>query len=161
MHKIMGFLEEHLVPVAGRFASQKYMAAIQSAFIVIMPFLVISSFFLILESLPIPGYVEFVNSIFGKGWQASLDYPVTAIFSLMSLYFSAILGFKLAQSYKLDTAAVTVLSTACYLIVTPFGVKVADKTFSAIPMDWLGAKGLFVAMLMTFVSVEVFRFIIN
>ena len=157
MDRVMAFLENQVMPRAARVAEQTHMAAIQQAFVVIMPYLIISSFFLVIANLPIPGYNDFMSGIFGSGWKACLDYPVAAIFGLMSLHLSGMLGLKLAQRYKLDVGAVTVLSTVCFLIVTPFNIKVAEKTYACIPTDWLGAKGLFVAMIMAIISTEIFR----
>ena len=52
MHKISQFIEEKVAPVATRLSSQKYLKALQSTFLFLIPFFTIGSFALVLISPP-------------------------------------------------------------------------------------------------------------
>ena len=73
------------MPVAGKVAEQRHLLAIRDGLVLTMPFLIIGSIFLIISTLPIPGYSEFMVSLFGKNWNVALGYPVSATFNIMAL----------------------------------------------------------------------------
>ncbi|MGV2720122.1 UNVERIFIED_CONTAM: oligo-beta-mannoside permease IIC protein, partial [Klebsiella pneumoniae] len=76
MAGFISFLEDRVMPVAGRIAEQKHLQAIRDGIILTMPLLIIGSLFLIIGFIPIPGYSEFMSGIFGDQWLAKLLYPV-------------------------------------------------------------------------------------
>lgn len=61
-------MEEKIMPVAGKIAGQRHLSALRDGIILTMPLIIIGSVFLILTSLPIPGYADFMASVFGKEW---------------------------------------------------------------------------------------------
>ncbi|MCY7907305.1 PTS transporter subunit EIIC, partial [Bacillus inaquosorum] len=66
-------------------AGQRHLSALRDGIILTMPLIIIGSVFLILTSLPIPGYADFMTSVFGKEWADKLGYPVNASFDIMAM----------------------------------------------------------------------------
>ena len=57
---------DKFIEIMGEFAQIKAVAALRDGFIMTTPFTICGSVFLLLANLPIPGYPEFMASMFGK-----------------------------------------------------------------------------------------------
>lgn len=168
MNRFISVLEKNIMPVAGRIAEQRHLQAIRDGIILSMPLLIIGSLFLILGYLPIPGYNEFMANLFGDQWLEKLLYPVGATFDIMALVVSFGVAYRLAEKYKVDALSAGAISLAAFLLATPYkvpfvpdGAKKAIVVSGGIPVQWVGSKGLFVAMILAIVSTEIYRKIIQ
>ncbi|MFV9510574.1 PTS cellobiose transporter subunit IIC [Tepidibacillus sp. LV47] len=168
MEKFIKFLEEHVMPIAGKIAEQRHLQAIRDGIILAMPLLIIGSVFLVLGFLPIPGYNEFMARTFGEQWLTKLLYPVGATFDLMALFVSFGVAYRLAEKYKVDALSAGAISVAAFLLATPFNVmftppgsKEVFTVGGAIPQALMGSKGMFVAMILAILSTEIYRKIIQ
>ena len=92
-----------------------------------------------------------------------LLYPVDATFGLMALVACFGIGYRLSEKYKLDALAGATLSVMGFMIVTPFKIALPDGNFvgGGIPMVYMGSQGLFVAMIMAILCVEIFRIVVQ
>ncbi|PJW21074.1 PTS system, cellobiose-specific IIC component [Geobacillus thermodenitrificans] len=168
MDRFIRVLEEHVMPVAGRIAEQRHLQAIRDGIILSMPLLIIGSLFLIIGFLPIPGYNEWMAKWFGEHWLDKLLYPVGATFDIMALVVSFGVAYRLAEKYKVDALSAGAISLAAFLLATPYqvpftpeGAKEMIMVSGGIPVQWVGSKGLFVAMILAIVSTEIYRKIIQ
>ena len=159
MSKVITILEDKLVPVAAWIAQNKYINGIRRAFIMMMPLLMIGSIFLMISAFPLPAYQRGMTSLFGEGWKDVLDIPVSATFSLIALYVAFLVAQQLAKQFELDSIAVGLLSLASFLILTPLGYSTEHG--AVITFDWLGSKGMFVAMVIGVLTVKIFQFFVN
>lgn len=162
------FLENRVMPVAGRIAEQKHLQAIRDGIILTLPLLIIGSLFLIIGFLPIPGYNDFMSSAFGENWLTKLLYPVNATFDIMALIVSFGVAYRLAEKYKVDPLSAGAISVAAFLLATPYktmftpeGASAAVEVGGVIPVALMGSQGLFVAMLLAIISTEIYRKIIQ
>ncbi|MDQ4711868.1 PTS cellobiose transporter subunit IIC [Bacillus subtilis] len=161
-------MEEKIMPVAGKIAGQRHLSALRDGIILTMPLIIIGSVFLILTSLPIPGYADFMASVFGKEWADKLGYPVNASFDIMAMIAAFGIAYRLAESYGVDALSAGAISIAAFLLATPFEVPFTPHGSTesimvggGIPITLLGSKGLFVAMLIALFSTEIYRYIIQ
>ncbi len=159
MSKVIGFLEEKLVPVAVWIEKNKYINGIRRAFIMLMPLLMIGSIFLMIQAFPLPAYQNAMGRLLGENWKTIFDIPVTATFSMIAVYVSFLVAQQLAKQFELDSIAVGLLSLASFLILTPL-----EKTTDfgeVLTFQWLGSKGMFIAMLIGLGTVIIFRFFVT
>ncbi|MEW4309479.1 PTS cellobiose transporter subunit IIC [Rossellomorea marisflavi] len=168
MSAIQTFLDEKLMPIAGRISEQRHLQAVRDGIILSLPLLIIGSFFLIVGYLPISGYNEFMAGIFGAGWLDKLLYPVGATFDLLGLFVSFGVAYRLAEKYKVDPLSAGIISVSAFMLATPFNVlftpEGSDKAVEvggAIPQALMGSQGMFVAILLAILSTEIFRKIIQ
>lgn len=159
MNKLITILEEKLVPVAAWIERNKYINGIRRAFIMLMPLLMIGSLFLMIQAFPLPAYQRMMANFMGENWKEIFDFPVSATFSMLAVYISFLVGQQLAKQFGLDDIAVGLLSMASFLILTPLGKT--EEYGSVITFEWLGSKGMFIAMIVGLVSMIIFRFFIN
>ncbi|MED1791361.1 PTS cellobiose transporter subunit IIC [Brevibacillus nitrificans] len=168
MAGFISFLENRVMPVAGRIAEQKHLQAIRDGIILTMPLLIIGSLFLIIGFIPIPGYGDFMAGIFGDKWLTKLLYPVNATFDIMALIVGFGVAYRLAEKYKVDPLSAGAISVAAFLLATPYntmftpeGASTAVEVGGVIPVALMGSKGLFVAMILALLSTEIYRKIIQ
>ncbi len=162
MDKLTGFLEEKLMPVAGKLGEQRHLQAIRDGVMMTMPFLIVGSVFLVLGFIPIPGYPEFMARIFGDAWLAKLMYPVGVTFDLMAVIGCLGISYRLCEKYKVEALSGAIIALVSFLLVTPFTIITPNGPVGGgIPTALMGSKGLFVAMLMAIVSTEIYRVIVQ
>jgi cellobiose PTS system EIIC component len=168
MSNFNSFLEEKVMPVAAKIGAQRHLLALRDGIIATMPFIVIGSFFMILANLPIPGYADWMTSIFGPNWAAKLSYPVDATFNIMSLIAAFAVAYRLAETYKLDAMSAGTISVAAFMLSTPFsfqfmpvGAKAGILVTGAISKAFLSSKGLFVALLIGILATEIYRWVVK
>ena len=159
MNKIITILEEKLVPVAAWIQKNKYINGIRRAFIMVMPLLMIGSLFLMIQAFPLPEYQNMMSSLMGENWKDVFDIPVLATFSMLGLYVSFLVGQQLAKQFEMDSVSVGFLSLVSFLILTP--LSKTTEYGNVLTFDWLGSKGMFIAIIIGLVTTLIFRFFIE
>lgn len=168
MEKFMKWMEEKFVPVAAKISSQRHLVAIRDSFISILPITMVGSVAVLLNvifrDLPnnygFPGFAEFmapVISINGVVWFASI--------AILSLVFIISLGYNIAKSYNVNALAGALVAFASFIAFLPqeasFDTTINEATvhvtqWGYINLDYLGAKGLFPAMIIGIVAVIIY-----
>ncbi|MGH4123734.1 MAG: PTS cellobiose transporter subunit IIC [Clostridium sp.] len=168
MSKMMDTIEEKLMPVAEKLATNRYLLAIRDGFMLAMPLIIIGAMSLLFANLPIKGYEPFMAKLFGSNWTEFFTVPYHATMTLMTIFVIMGMSNSLSKHYKIEGMSTAVISLAAFLILTPFftmftpeGAKLAFKVGEVIPTEWLGSKGLFVGMLSAIFATEIVRFVVN
>ncbi|SEN93478.1 PTS system, cellobiose-specific IIC component [Amphibacillus marinus] len=156
MDKFMASMNKKLIPIAKAFDTNRYLDAIKNGFFGVMPFLIIGSFLLIFGNLPIEGYPEFMQSIFGAGWDSIFNIPFEATMNIMTLFVIMGTAKSLAKHYKINELNASIAAVVAFIILTPF-IFAGEE--SGIPTGAFGATGLFLGLISAIVSVEILRFI--
>lgn len=147
MNRFNAFMERYFVPVAGKISEQRHLKAIRDGIIAAMPLLIIGSVFLIISDPPIESWSSFMEPYAEK-----LTIPVNATFEILGLVAVFGIAYSLARSYDIDGLSAGVLSLAAFMVVTPL----TDE--GNIPLALMGAEGLFIAIVISIFTVEVYRF---
>ena len=163
MDGVIGFLEKHLMPVAGRIGNQKHVQAIRDGIIVTMPLTIIGSVFLIIGNFPIPAYTKWLAE---TGIAEKLGYPVTASFGLMGVIACIGIAYRLSEKYNVDALTGAVLSLCTFVLVTPYNIPFLQDgkeigTVGGIAFSFLDSGGLFVGLIMSIFTVEIYRIIVQ
>lgn len=151
MKGLMTFLEEKIQPIGMKVGSQKHLLAVRDGLVLSMPLIIVGSIFLVLSSLPIPGYSELVAKVFGDNWTSNMSFVVNATFGVMALISSFGIASSLVRSYRQDGNTAGMISLCSFLLVTPL---TADQ---GIDMAYMGSKGLFVAIIIGLLVGEIYR----
>ncbi len=151
MEKLFAWLDRRLIPIMTKLSEQRHLRAVRDGIISTIPLIIVGSFFLIIAFPPIPALAAIV-----KPHAAEILLPFRLTMGLMALYAAHSIGYHLARSYKLDGVAGGVLALAAFLL-TSLPVAVEGKGL-ALLMDNLGGGGMFVAIIMAIVAVEILRF---
>ena len=176
--KIMHFIEEKVLPIAGKVASNRYLNAIRDGFVFAVPFLIVGSFILLILNLPLTDknnflYLEWYTNLMAK-YKADLMQPFNVSMGIMCMFIVYGIGYSLSGHYNLNSITGGFLSLFGFLLVSakveyvPI-VEAVSKSFLVAPntsipvMDvrFMDAKGLFVAIIFGIVSIEIFRFLVH
>ena len=167
---LIDVLERKLVPLANVVGKNKYLLTLRDTFSMIMPLLIVGSIFTLVGSFPFKPWTEFLASVqLGDQTLAQLiGVPATITVSMMALFVAFLMGYNFAEHEDLpDRVSAGMCSLLSWLLLmplytlfTPEGADEAVKVAS-IPMDWVGSKGVFVAMIIGFVSVKIFGWFVH
>nr|WP_288824351.1 PTS transporter subunit EIIC [uncultured Clostridium sp.] len=154
MNNLTGLIEKYFVPMAGKLSKNKFLKAISNGFSVLLPITMIGAIFTLLANLQIAPYQSFVKAvhlkeIFGFAPKVTTD--------MLAVYAVFLIGKALAEQFDFDDNVSTIvgaLSLFSFLVLIPLGVSAkAEKSqeivsiAGAMPTTYLGAAGLFTAMI--------------
>lgn len=159
MDKFLNKMEESLVPIAFKLDSNRYLSAIKSGFFGITSILIVGAMFLLLSSLPIEGYPEFMAGLMGENWQSFFLVPNDMTLNMMNVFVMMGMSRSLARYYKVDDLGPMILTLVAFFIMTP--LVVSEEGASALPMADLGSTGVFLGMITAIVVSEIYRWIIQ
>lgn len=150
MEAIIKFLNDRFMPFAGKLAEQRHLKALREGIVAVMPLLLIGSLFLIIAYPPIESLDKAIEP-----FRNDLLKVSRATFGIMALAASFSIAYSLAASYRLDSLASGIISISAFLLSVP-----AAKD-GGLATEWLGSKGLFVAMVLALLAVEIQRTFMN
>jgi len=152
-----------LSPLAAKLGNQRHLRAISTGMMFSLPFIVIGSFFLIFAnpSINMEQYNPETANVFMRFLAAWKEFAV-ANYDLITAPYNLTMGiiglisafgiaYSLANEYKLNAAMTGMIATVVYaMICTPV---VEGK----IDLNYLGTNGLFVAIIVGLLVVEICR----
>lgn len=154
MDKFIGFMEKHFIPIASKIGSQRHLVAIRDGFIVTMPLMILGSFGVLINNLPIPAYIDCMNGVFGEGtWQAFGNNLSAGTFSILGLLIAFTVAYNLAKSYNQDALGAGAISVASFFALG----AMATGPDGLLTAAGLGSQGLFLALIVSIISTEIFR----
>ena len=151
-------LFDKFVDFMGRFAEIRAVAALRDGFIMTTPFTVCGSVFLLLANLPIPGYPEFMASLFGADWTAPLNAVAGGTFSILALIVVLVVTYKYVEAEGCDAIMASVLALSTFLILLPptLATQSGETIGDLIPKAWAGSNGVITAILVSFAASWIF-----
>ncbi|WP_373600735.1 PTS sugar transporter subunit IIC [Paraclostridium bifermentans] len=164
-NKFLDKLDKVLSPIGAKIGSQRHLNAISTGMMMTLPLIVVGSLFLIIANPPInPELVDVNNTnIFIKfllSWKefavnnyATITAPFDMTMGLLGLMSAFSIAYKLASDYKMNASMSGLISTSLFFMIC------APSNEGNIPMSFLGADGLFVAIIIGIISVEISRFV--
>ncbi|WP_312694272.1 PTS sugar transporter subunit IIC [Caproiciproducens sp.] len=158
-------IEKHLLPLANKIQRQKYLQALQNAFLTFMPLTIIGSLATIIIS-PFYDYTTMSQTAssyaFFKAWGVFVENyggPFAllnaATLGSISLYTAMGCSYFLARHYKINTIISPILTIVTFLLLDSSSV---DGGFST---AFFGGEGLFAAILIAIFVTEFYRFLIT
>lgn len=148
-------LEEKLLPIASKIGSNKVLISIRDGITLSMPLIIIGSLFMIIASLPIKAWTDWLTAIGVDGY---LWKGVDSSFGLMGLIASFGVANSYARQKNADGVSAGIIALSSFIVVTPF---VTGEAGSGIPVGYMGSKGLFVALVLGIISAAIFAWFIK
>ncbi len=160
-------LDKTLSPIGAKIGEQRHLKSISTGMMMTLPLIVIGSLFLIIANPPVNPELVDPNTanVFMKfllAWKnfavenyATLTTPYDMTMGMAGLMSAFTIAYCLAGEYKMKNAMAGLISTSVFLMVC------APASEGSIPLSFLGADGLFVAIIIGLLSVEITRFVEN
>lgn len=122
----------------------KYVAAIRSGMVAIVPLTIVGGLFMIVAYLPVPGWEARVAP-----YLPLLRIPVSATFGILAVVACIAIAYDLGRALGQEPLASASLATISFLLIQ------VDPATGALATDALGSAGLFTAILVALVAVRV------
>lgn len=135
--------------------SNKYIQTLSEGMMGLLPIMIIGSIAILLGQFSIGGYQSFIET---TGIKSALSILSTVTINFMALYATFLIGYKLAIKFDVDGLLAGIFSVMAFFIVTP--MPTLDDVL-AIDVGYLGAKGLFVGMIVAMLATRVYAFFIQ
>lgn len=151
--KFEAIMNRIFVPLAHKVDNQPHLSAIKAGMVAMTPFTILGSFFAIIPALPNMLGENNPVSQFILSNEEILNLPVTLSIGLIGLYACMAISYNLGNHYKLYIPGCITLSTFSFLFLA--------ATFSedgSLLLTNMGAKGLFTAMFVALLTVELYNF---
>lgn len=168
-NKFMKFLEEKLMPAATKLSEQRHLKAIRDGLMSTIPLTIIGGISLILAFPPVDPELTKPTNIFNRlllGWynwaQANANViitPYNMTMAIMSLFVAFAIGYSLGKHYE-EKYGTNPLSSGVIAGVV-FLLVAAPAEGGMIPTTYLDAKGLFTAMIVGLITVEITKNLLN
>ncbi|EGO65038.1 PTS sugar transporter subunit IIC [Acetonema longum] len=146
---------QKLQAMAGKLQQNKELNAISSGLVSLLPVLIIGAFSTLFSSMPIEGYQKFLAS---HGLKQLIALPAEMTTNMIAVYAAFLIAYKLGELLEQDGLTVGIISLMSFLVLTPFAVL--DKV-KALPYTYLGAAGLFAAIIVGLVSTRIYTFVVQ
>ncbi|AEE91775.1 PTS system, lactose/cellobiose family IIC subunit [Tepidanaerobacter acetatoxydans Re1] len=173
LQKIQDILQAKVAPIAGAISSQRHISAVKDGLMFTVPLTILGGFALILAQPPVdPNIIKPVNFFykFLLGWKEwatvnaqTLMIPYNMTIGLLGLFAVVAIAYNLASSYEMNPLSESISALLTFLAVVAPATIVDTNRPSAlfISTDYLGAKGIFTAIIIALLTVEISRFLIN
>lgn len=160
MEAFTAFLEQHILPIANKMSSQRWLRAIRDAFMSILPITLFGGIATIISSAPAvePGTNAILEAWanFASSNSVLLTWANTMTMGAMSVYIAVGVTYFLCKHYKLDPFIPIVITLAGVLLncFQPMELGWDGKTAE---ISYLDGKGLLVAIFISIVTVETYH----
>lgn len=159
-----GFFEKlssYLVPIAGRLNNNRYLSVLRDAFMLSFPLTIFGSIVVVLMNLPFLDKIMSESSL--NTFRSAFNIAPQATMNIMTIFVVFGIGYYLSKSYNVEAVFGGAIALASFLILTPFFLEVEGKEAiqNVISVDRLGAKGMFLGMIVAFTSTEIYRFLVQ
>ncbi len=136
-----------LVQALTALSENTYLSAIRAGMVAVVPLTIIGGLFMIAAHPPVSGWDSRVAP-----YRDLLQIPVTATFGLLAVVACFSIAYDLGQRLKQDAMVSASMATVIFLLIQ------LDVTGTTLTMENLGSKGLFTAILVALVTVQVQKF---
>jgi len=154
-------LSQFLVPIAGKLNNNRYLTVLRDAFMLSFPLTIFGSIFVVLTNLPF--LKKFMSAESIASFQSLFGIANSATMGIMSIFVVFGIGYYLSKSYNVEAVFGGAIALVSFLLLTPFVVQpeTGEAISGVIPVDRLGAKGMFLGMITAFIAGEIYRTIVQ
>lgn len=167
MDKITQFIEERIAPPLIKFSQLKYVQVMQRTGLGIMSLLVVGSIFLLVASFPIPAWTEFLGDFRWTIAAASgVGTGFIALYTVITTSYALVEYYNKEKGENTDIVQPMILAVASFLLLNPAKtvttlVDGIEGSYTGVPTLYLGAVGVFAALIIGIITVEIYRFVVN
>lgn len=142
--------EERLIKWAGALQQNLVLNVISQSFMMIFPFMMIGSIFSLIAGLPFEGWT---NALAQSGLDKILTIPVQYTTEFISIYVSFAMAYNYCikkgnRKQAISAGLISIFAFMCLIPYSTVGEGFAAEV--AVSFYWIGARGMFVAILVAF-----------
>lgn len=168
MNVLIKLIEEKFVPLAAKIGSQKHLSAIRDAFASLMPLIMAGAIAVLLNNVFFVPWGLLANFIGPESsfivWTSTYIAPIfsaidSGSLSIMSLGLAFSLGYKRAEYEGKDAISTALVTVGCFIVCGALTRN--NELVASYVTHYLGAQGLFVALVIGLVAPEIYMWGVN
>ncbi|MGN1344361.1 MAG: PTS sugar transporter subunit IIC, partial [Traorella sp.] len=168
MNRFIQLIENKFVPIAGRIGSQKHLSAIRDAFASLMPLIMAGAIGVLLNNVFFVPWGLLANFIGPESdfiiWTSEYIAPIfsaidSGSLSIISLGLVFSLGYKRSEYEGHDALSCALVSVGCFIVCG--ALMRNNELVASYVTHYLGAQGLFVALIIGLVAPEIYMWGVN
>ncbi|MFR0814220.1 MAG: PTS transporter subunit EIIC [Enterococcus casseliflavus] len=136
---------------ANKFGSISYIKAITDGVSAVIPAIIIGSLYTLLGNIQFQPYLDFLES---TGIKSYLSIPNNTTMGIISILLTFTVAYNFAHNFKQDGVSAGIISVCSFILLIPF--ELLESGSKAIPVVWLGAQGMFMAMIVGVITGKLF-----
>lgn len=169
MEKILGFLEEKIMPFANKLGQQRHLLAIRDGFLSMIALTMVASIATLVNNIPIDAVKKFLTETnIGQQVYTLCQNISWGAFSFMSIFACLAIAQALWRSYGKNGYEAGLVATAVFLGIskqtvsfTPEGASETILVKGGLAASNFGATALFTAIIVALLTVELLRYLSN
>ncbi len=154
MDKLTKALEKVLMPISAKISGNKSLQAVAKGFISILTVTLVGSIFYLIGNFPVPAWTNFLTN---AGLTNYILIPYNVTIGLLAVYTAFTISYAYVTAEKGDAFSAGIVSLISFFIVTPFVTNENGELLYN--FNWLGSKGLFVAIIVAVIVAKICVFI--
>ncbi len=122
MNSFISWLNKHIVPIAARIGSVRWLIALRDAFIAIMPAMMAGAAANVLNAIvrDIPTQLHWMGVVTSMQWLIDINAMVwTGTLAILGLIFSFTFGYQLAVQYKVEPITGGIVTLGAFIMSLP------------------------------------------
>ena len=147
---------ERLTVLGDKVSSNLYLQAVSQGVMAMLPVIIIGAFASLFSGLPIPAWQSFISA---TGINALLSMVVSTTTNMLGLWFTYSIAKSLADKLDVHNKIVPILALIVYLSLLPAAAM--ENGTAVLSYDYLGTKGMIVGILLAFLTVKLYKFIVD
>ena len=147
---------ERLTVLGDKVSSNLYLQAVSQGVMAMLPVIIIGAFASLFSGLPIPVWQSLISA---TGINALLSMVVSATTNMLGLWFTYSIAKSLANKLDVHNKIVPILALIVYLSLLPAAAM--ENGTAVLSYDYLGTKGMIVGILLAFLTVKLYKFIVD
>ena len=145
-----------------------HLKAVRNGLTLTLPMVMAGCVAVLIANFPLAGYQNLMADIFGDHWRRLSVHIADGTFSILSIIIMLTISFSLAEYHnassnnkEMNPAVVALVSLGCLItLIQPYSLVSLSGDHpppgQGIPFFWLGIHGLFVSIIVAFVSTMIF-----
>ncbi len=155
----MNKLQQVLQKFADTIQSNKTIQSISGGIIALMPALMLGAFASMFQQLPFEAYKTWLVT---SGVNSMLQTVVNVTTNMLGLYATFSIAFNYAKKENVDGLSAGLLALVGFFIITPMNtVGEGWMASTNLPLDWLGAKGMFSGMIVAAITAKIYVYFVK
>jgi PTS system cellobiose-specific IIC component len=137
---------------------QPHLASVRDGLASMMPLLIIGAFTLLIVQFPIQAWLDYLGA--NPALNDKLWVPFNLTYGLLAPFATIAISYNLARRRSMEPLMPAIMSLLVFLVfTTPMFIADADGN-SGLLQKYFDSKGLFTAIIVALISVEIYRFFV-
>jgi len=170
LDRVQEKLQNILFPIADKINNQRHLSALKNGMMVTIPITIVGGIFMLIAQPPVnlatmqPTNIFFSFLIAWKQFAVDnasvLMVPYDWTIGALAVYIAFAIAYFLAKQYKINGMSAGISSMLIFLVIAaePFTAGDFGKVIS---VKNLGGEGMFFAIIVAFITVEIFKFMLD